>query len=83
MNTIKCDLLVVIILALATIGCSGQRLVVMDSSDRQGKATALPIMTQTMLDQLGASLDVKYRLLTNFPEGCSRTGVDGDVLALR
>ncbi|WP_394200172.1 family 20 glycosylhydrolase [Shewanella waksmanii] len=33
-----------------------------------------PTLTQNQLDQLGATLDVKYRLLSNFPEQCGDTG---------
>lgn len=74
----KHDLLVVVIIfTLATMACSGQYVTVKDSAATQGKALVSTTMTQTMLNQLGGSLDVKYRLLTNFPKSCSTTGVDG------
>ena len=34
-------------------------------------------MTQVALNQLGDALDIKYRLITNFPDGCPTSGVDG------
>ena len=66
-----------ITLVLVTIGCSENSVVDDKSSIVQAKADASLAMTQTRLNQLGETLDVKYRLLTNFPEGCPTAGVDG------
>ncbi|ACA85603.1 family 20 glycosylhydrolase [Shewanella woodyi] len=66
-----------ITLVLATSGCSDNSKVNDNKPVTQTKAQSAEAMTQAVLNQLGETLDVKYRLLTNFPEGCPTEGVDG------
>ncbi|GGI99156.1 beta-N-acetylhexosaminidase [Shewanella hanedai] len=66
-----------ITVVLATSGCSDNRVMEDKSSVTQASADVSPTMTQTALNQLGDTLDVKYRLVTNFPDGCPTEGVDG------
>ncbi|MFT5235813.1 MAG: hexosaminidase [Shewanella sp.] len=72
-----------ITLVLATSGCSDSNVLEVNrvaedkSSVTQANIDVSATMTQALLNQLGETLDVKYRLLTNFPEGCPTTGVDG------
>lgn len=66
-----------ITVVVATSGCSDNNVMEDKSSVSQVSADVSSTMTQAALNQLGDTLDVKYRLLTNFPAGCPTTGMVG------
>ncbi|MBL4814017.1 MAG: carbohydate-binding domain-containing protein, partial [Shewanella sp.] len=66
-----------ITLVLATSACSDVKTETnkqVSAESSQAKANSLD---QAQLNALGDTLDIKYRVVTNYPEGCPTSGVDG------
>ncbi|WP_041421563.1 family 20 glycosylhydrolase [Shewanella sediminis] len=61
-----------ITLVLSTGACS-QKV----TSPTEAKILIDQSITQSALNRLGDTLDIKYRLITNYPDGCPTSGVDG------
>ncbi len=62
----------VITLVLTTSGCSQNMAEPLEAEALKDKS-----LTQLTLNQLGDTLDIKYRLISNYPDGCPTSGVDG------
>lgn len=66
-----------ITLVLATSACSDGNI----GASHQGSETAeqsnAKSLDQVQLNVLGDTLDIKYRLVTNYPDDCPTSGVDG------
>lgn len=63
---------VAITLVLTTTACSQKVTLPTDTETLINNS-----MTQVALNRLGDTLDIKYRLITNYPDGCPTSGVDG------
>ncbi|WP_076407851.1 family 20 glycosylhydrolase [Shewanella sp. UCD-KL12] len=66
-----------ITLVLTTSACSDGKVETNQQELAQQSQSKLDTLDQELLTAFGNTLDIKYRLVTNYPEGCPASGVDG------
>ncbi|QFU21797.1 carbohydate-binding domain-containing protein [Shewanella eurypsychrophilus] len=66
-----------ITLVLATSACSDVKTETNNQVSAESSQANAKNLDQAQLNTLGETLDIKYRLVTNYPQGCPTSGVDG------